>query len=198
MQDIIKKLLTQDPNERLGMANDNTDNDFDSLKSHKFFNNIDFADLINTNPPIKINNAITSKLSSDSIINSIRSTTQYSQTHSEANSSDFYFSSSNNTSKNNSPFLMAKNIGADNISNRKLSNFFIDENYINLDAEENKENDISNHNNNKVYLITEGLIKKKSPWFYYNTRLLKLYSNSTLEYWDPKKKTLRVSICYII
>jgi hypothetical protein len=47
-------------------------------------------------------------------------------------------------------------------------------------------------------LILENTLEKKSPWFHYNTRLVKLFSNKIIEYWDPKKKILRVLFIFII
>ena len=36
--------------------------------------------------------------------------------------------------------------------------------------------------------------KKKSPWFHYNTRILKFFSKGHIDYIDPKTKELKGSI----
>ena len=46
-KDLIKALLVKDPNKRLGSGIDEEDNNFISLKSHSFFNGLDF-DTVNT------------------------------------------------------------------------------------------------------------------------------------------------------
>ena len=56
----------------------------------------------------------------------------------------------------------------------------------------------------KVYnLFILGIVQKKSPWFHYNTRILKLFSTGKLEYYDPLTKHLKGTIildkkCYPI
>jgi hypothetical protein len=47
-------------------------------------------------------------------------------------------------------------------------------------SEENKESTPA-----EAKIIKEGIVKKKSPWFHYNTRRLVLYSNHKIEYIDP-------------
>jgi len=48
---------------------------------------------------------------------------------------------------------------------------------------------IKNQNINMISnnILLQDLVKKKSPWFHYNTRLLILYNNK-LEYYEPKNK----------
>ncbi len=48
------KLLNKDPNQRLGCGGEG--NDFKALKSHPFFNNIDWNKLHDLNPPIQYYN----------------------------------------------------------------------------------------------------------------------------------------------
>ncbi len=47
-QDLIKKLVVSDPNERLGASDTNG---YDMLKSHPFFESIEWKNLINQTPP---------------------------------------------------------------------------------------------------------------------------------------------------
>ena len=41
--DLIDKLLTLNPLERLGYGPPGSDNDYDALKNHSFFKGVDFA-----------------------------------------------------------------------------------------------------------------------------------------------------------
>jgi hypothetical protein len=38
------------------------------------------------------------------------------------------------------------------------------------------------------------MVQKKSPWFHYNTRVLRLFSNAKLEYLEPKTLKLKGTI----
>ncbi len=53
-QDIIKKLLVRDPNLRLGAGSPSSGNDFEALKSHPFFSNINWDNLPSAKPPIDV------------------------------------------------------------------------------------------------------------------------------------------------
>ena len=52
-KDIIKKLLIKDPFLRLGGGSNGSEYDINSLKKHPFFNNINFDNIINENPPFE-------------------------------------------------------------------------------------------------------------------------------------------------
>ncbi len=70
-KDIIKKLLVKNPNERLGGGSKENIQDIHALKRHKFFENIDFENLQNQQPPINMKKVIYSKIknnSTDSVI----------------------------------------------------------------------------------------------------------------------------------
>ncbi len=43
----------------------------------------------------------------------------------------------------------------------------------------------------EVKIIKEGLVKKKSPWFYYNKRKIILYNSHKIEYIDPSNHCVR-------
>jgi len=54
----------------------------------------------------------------------------------------------------------------------------------------------SNENVNKkgeLRIIKEGIVKKKSPWFHYNTRKLVLYNTPKLEYLELTKNNVKVN-----
>lgn len=45
-----------------------------------------------------------------------------------------------------------------------------------------------------ISIIKEGIIKKKSPWFHYNTRKVVLYNTPKVEYIDPLSGVIKVNI----
>lgn len=53
------------------------------------------------------------------------------------------------------------------------------------------QNNMRNSYSEEVVVLKEGIVKKKSPWFHYNTRKLVLYNNHKLEYIDPNTNNAR-------
>lgn len=51
---MIRKLLEKNPEKRLGGGKLGSDNDILKVKEHPFFENIDFNNLLNIDPPINI------------------------------------------------------------------------------------------------------------------------------------------------
>ena len=47
----------------------------------------------------------------------------------------------------------------------------------------------------ELKVLKEGIVKKKSPWFHYNTRKLTLYNTPKLEYTDQIKNIIKGVIC---
>ena len=45
--------MKRNPNERLGAGSQGSENDYQKLKNHPFFKDIDFKGLINQNPPLE-------------------------------------------------------------------------------------------------------------------------------------------------
>lgn len=88
-------------------------------------------------------------------------------------------------------------IDFDNLTSMPLPN---QENLkFNVFFKENKvkkeEKTICNDNNNRkgeLKIIKEGVVKKKSPWFHYNTRKLILYNTPKLEYLEMTKNNVKV------
>ena len=73
----------------------------------------------------------------------------------------------------------------DDISSKRNEEDKKDEEYFN-DAETIKDS------NNEI--IKSGLLKKRSPWFYYDTRRVILYNTPRIEYIDPETSTLKGTI----
>ena len=73
----------------------------------------------------------------------------------------------------------------DDISSKRNEEDKKDEEYFN-DAESIKDS------NNEI--IKSGLLKKRSPWFYYDTRRVILYNTPRIEYIDPETSILKGTI----
>ena len=82
----------------------------------------------------------------------------------------------------------------DNLSNApslsKVSD--INSDYFN-NIENDKEESI-NENNKNGKILKKGLLKKKSPYFYYDIRKIILYDTPRIEYIDPEKSILKGTI----
>ena len=67
---------------------------------------------------------------------------------------------------------------------------------LKVDVEATSSNNTSNdnNNNNEDVVLLEEKIEKKSPWFHYNTRIIKFFSKGHIDYYDPKTKELKGSI----
>ena len=95
-------------------------------------------------------------------------------------------------------FLEKKNKNyKDNLSNvqslSKISDMNSD--YFNKENNENeKDKEINNDNNKNGKIIKSGLLKKKSPYFYYDIRKVILYDTPRIEYIDPDKLILKGTI----
>jgi len=174
VRDIIQKLLIYDPKLRIGAsAKDKKQYDLKEIKSHRFFKGLDFDNLENLDPPVKLNSLC------------------FIQTPNTNCSSD----------KNHSPLDIEIGVGkldpdSFNINmnyfcegNIKINGFNPNNLRRKSDSELNKHkvsplDDSINNNNNNILL--KELAKKKSPWFHYNTRLLILYQTK-LAYYEPLK-----------
>ena len=67
--------------------------------------------------------------------------------------------------------------------------------YFNKENNENeKDKEINNDNNKNGKIIKSGLLKKKSPYFYYDIRKVILYDTPRIEYIDPDKLILKGTI----
>ena len=81
-----------------------------------------------------------------------------------------------------------------NENNSKIVDDKNDEEYFSQDIEENKGNEDNNENNGNEKIIKSGLLKKQSPYFYYDLRKVILYNTPRLDYIDPDKSKLKGSI----
>ena len=78
------------------------------------------------------------------------------------------------------------NVKSDNIEDKKINEEYFNEN------ENEDENQKDNDNDNEI--IKSGLLKKRSPWFYYDLRKVILYKTPRIDYIDPDKLVLKGTI----
>ena len=194
VQDLIKRVLVENPEKRLGAGEKGGDYDFQSLKSHEFFWGIDFDSLNTTTPPIKITflSKSASELSYKSNISHI----------SEFNISLNRFDSLEgelspvNEAKHNSDTLFKNQIYIPEYSFESFADLqddhIIEDYLIKLD-DLTKSPMLSPFNKSKeVVLLKEGFVKILAFYLVYTTRKLKLFSNKKLELWDCERNCLLV------
>ena len=184
-KDLIQKLLVLNPKDRIGFGNEK--NNYNDIKEHPFFQDINFDNLDIINPPIeKIeiylrNNGFFKEKIEEKNLN--LSDNLKNNNFNFNNISDYNSEISDDNNKMKKIKSMNK-LYLVNVLNKKKNE---EEKIIINNESENNEND-----ENKVLL--EDMLKKKSPWFHYNLRYVKLYGKGLIEYYDSDKKTLKGSI----
>ena len=194
-KDLIQKILIKDPTKRIGYGS----KDYKEIKDHPFFKGIDFDNLCEE--PIPLNKIYSLLESYGYIVN---------KEESMEKDDDIYVNVLNK-SENDILFDDRNSIGsADNAdlstSCKRLSynNINLFKNSLSHNINDFKENMIIEKDNkaqtpkNEKHDIDEVLIEdtlfKKSPWFHYNKRYVKLYSKGHLDYYDFSTKILKGSI----
>ena len=180
-KDLIKKLLVLNPKERIGYGDEK--NNYKDIRNHPFFNDIDFDLLEVSDPPIE---KIEMTLRDYGFFNENleENDLDLSDNHSNVHGLNDGSSSSEFSNDNKMKRIKSMNkLGLMNLLNKKTI------------EEENESSyyDKTDDENDKKILI-EDMLKKKSPWFHYNMRYVKLYSNGIIEYFEPDKKTLKGTI----
>jgi len=181
-KDLIFRLLDYNPEKRLGAGAKNSDNDYKALKQHKFFAGIDFDHLHKIDPPFKTNFAQSPLVVRDMSpsrhgLNSCPSTNEQK------------YKADNNDIPN-----FCLNMNYFGPEEEKLNNFKLEQSSPVMKKKNTDPSFISDFlkqsastESKKEDIIYEEIVKKKSPWFHYNTRKLVLYPNK-IEYHDPSKK----------
>jgi serine/threonine protein kinase len=192
--DLIQKILIKDPTKRIGYGS----KDYLEIKNHPFFKGINFNNFYEEPIPL---NKIYSLLEN---LGYIEIKDEYRE-----KDDDIYINVLNK-SDNDALYDDKNSIGsADNadlsISCKKLNNSInlfksslisninelkenmIIENTSKIETSKNKK-----YNNDEV--LIEDTLYKKSPWFYYNKRYVKLFSRGHLDYYDYSTKIFKGSI----
>ena len=158
--DLIKKFFKAEPRERLGYKGEK-DFDFNKIKSHPFFLVKDEKGNQNDNYNYnysKIKQGLMLKCS--------------------------YFRKSLEKKNKNYKANLSSVLGSVN-SLSKVND--INSDYFNKDIYDNDKEKNNNENSKNGNVIKSGLLKKKSPYFYYDIRKVVLYDTPRIEYIDPDK-----------
>lgn len=186
-QDLIANLLLLNPKDRIGLRRKG----YDEIKRHPFFKDIDFSKLSTTDPPLDHNKF---KMA----------TFGQMEPHLSLGPADrrkILNESDNNISSNNLKVpakKLQKNMKSRVMRSRKKLNLTTYSRgisarkfYDTISALEEEDDNISNYKNN---LVLEGILQKKSPWFHYNTRIVKLFGKGVIEYAEPGTKKVKGTI----
>ena len=194
-KDLIQKILIKDPTKRIGYGS----KDYKEIMEHPFFKGIDFDNLYEE--PIPLNKIYSLLENFGYIVN---------KDESMEKDDDIYVNVLNK-SENDILFDDRNSIGSvDNAdlstSCKRLSynNKNVFKNSLSHNINDLKDNMIIEKDNkaqtpkNEKHDIDEVLIEdtlfKKSPWFHYNKRYVKLYSKGHLDYYDFSTKILKGTI----
>ena len=194
-KDLIQKILIKDPTKRIGYGS----KDYKEIMEHPFFKGIDFDNLYEE--PIPLNKIYSLLENFGYIVNKAESMEK----------DDDIYVNVLNKSENDILFDDRNSIGSvDNAdlstSCKRLSynNKNVFKNSLSHNINDLKDNMIIEKDNkaqtpkNEKHDIDEVLIEdtlfKKSPWFHYNKRYVKLYSKGHLDYYDFSTKILKGTI----
>ena len=182
-KDLISKILVKDPKQRIGYNS----KDYSEIKNHPFFKGINFDELEYQTPPI-------------SEIKEILEKVGYKITKSEAKKEeetqnkiqkDLYEGSKDmdDSDEDDENEIQSKRLSASNLLEMTNPNLKVE-----VEATSSGKTINENSNSNEDVVLLEEKIEKKSPWFHYNTRILKFFSKGHIDYIDPKTKELKGSI----
>jgi len=182
-KDLISKILIKDPQKRIGYNS----KDYSEIKNHPFFKGINFDELESQAPPVleikEILEKVGYKIAKSEEKNKEETKNKIQKDLYEGkNDIDDSDDDDENEIRNN-------RLSASNLYEMTNPN-------LKVDAESTSSNNTSNenNNNNEDVVLLEEIIEKKSPWFHYNTRILKFFSKGHIDYLDPKTKELKGSI----
>ena len=210
-KDLIQKILIKDPRKRIGYGS----KDYKEIKEHPFFKGIDFDNLLEEPVPLNKIYSLLEKYGyidikddcedkdDDIYINVLnKSENDLFDDRNSIGSADNADLSISCKRLNNSNFNLFKynlsNSINDSKDNKDNNNMIIENmnniNNINITNSINKIETPKNKKHINDEVLIEDTLYKKSPWFYYNRRYVKLYSKGHLDYYDYSTKILKGSI----
>ena len=180
-KDLISKILIKDPKKRIGYNS----RDYSEIKNHPFFKGINFDELERQTPPISEIKEILEKVGYK-IAKSEEKNNE--ETKNKIQKELYEGNKDIDDSDEDENEIRSKRLSASNLYEMTNQN-------LKVDAEATSSNNTSNeNNNNEDVVLLEVKIKKKSPWFHYNTRIIKFFSKGHIDYFDPKTNELKGSI----
>ena len=179
-KDLISKILIKDPKKRIGYNS----KDYSDIKNHPFFNGIDFENLEFQDPPI---NDIKEKLTQFGYSLPKIGEEKQKNIFSDLYEENIEIDDEDENNDNNDGNVIKTRLSANNFDDLKknLRGETIEHNIIDEKEEDKKEEEDS--------VILEEKLQKKSPWFHYNTRIVKFFSKGHIDYFDPKSNGLKGS-----
>ena len=179
-KDLVKKLLVLNPKERIGYGDEN--NNYKDIRNHPFFKDIDFDNLDITDPPIE---KIEMTLREYGFFNENIEENDLNLSDNQNNNYNLNDDSSDSDFSNDFKSKIKRIKSMNKLGLAKLNKKM-----------EEEENILENNNNinNEDQVLIQDMLKKKSPWFHYNIRFVKLYAKGIIEYYEPDKKTLKGTI----
>ena len=180
-KDLISKILIKDPKKRIGYNS----RDYSEIKNHPFFKGINFDELERQTPPISEIKEILEKVGYK-IAKSEEKNNE--ETKNKIQKELYEGNKDIDDSDEDENEIRSKRLSASNLYEMANQN-------LKVDTEATSSNNTSNeNNNNEDVVLLEVKIKKKSPWFHYNTRIIKFFSKGHIDYFDPKTNELKGSI----
>jgi serine/threonine protein kinase len=181
-KDLISKMLIKDPKKRIGYNS----KDYSEIKNHPFFKGINFDKLESQAPPI-------------SGIKEILEKVGYKITKTEKENNEETKDKIQKELYEGNKDIDDSDDDANEIRNQRLSagNLYEMTNQnLKVGIEANSSSNVINvnNNNNEDVVLLEQLIQKKSPWFHYNTRIIRFFSKGHIDYFEPKTNQLKGSI----
>ena len=180
-KDLISKILIKDPKKRIGYNS----RDYSEIKNHPFFKGINFDELERQTPPISEIKETLEKVGYK-IAKSEEKNNE--ETKNKIQKELYEGNKDIDDSDEDENEIRSKRLSASNLYEMTNQN-------LKVDTEATSSNNTSNeNNNNEDVVLLEVKIKKKSPWFHYNTRIIKFFSKGHIDYFDPKTNELKGSI----
>ena len=181
-KDLISKILVKDPKQRIGYNS----KDYSEIKNHPFFNGINFDELEYEAPPVSEIKEILEKVG-------YKISKQEERKKEESKNkiqNDLYEGNKDmDDSDDDENEIQSRRLSASNLLEMTNPNLKVD-----VEAKSSGNANNENSTSNEDVVLLEEKIEKKSPWFHYNTRILKFYSKGHIDYYDPKTKELKGSI----
>ena len=182
-KDLISKILVKDPKQRIGYNS----KDYSEIKNHPFFKGINFDELEYEAPPVSEIKEILEKVG----YKITKSEEKKKEDSKNKIQKDLYEGSKDmdDSDEDDENEIQNKRLSASNLLEMTNPNLKVE-----VEATSSGKTINENSNSNEDVVLLEKKIEKKSPWFHYNTRILKFFSKGHIDYIDPKTKELKGSI----
>jgi 3-phosphoinositide dependent protein kinase-1 len=182
-KDLISKILVKDPKQRIGYNS----KDYSEIKNHPFFKGINFDELEYEAPPVSEIKEILEKVG----YKITKSEEKKKEDSKNKTQKDLYEGSKDmdDSDEDDENEIQNKRLSASNLLEMTNPNLKVE-----VEATSSGKTINENSNSNEDVVLLEEKIEKKSPWFHYNTRILKFFSKGHIDYIDPKTKELKGSI----